>query len=104
MRARRGNQVPKLTAADEYFYHQIPEPLPNVVTHHPFWRESLFFIMHPREGLGDTIILTMAQFPHAEIMDVMQLGIIGDEMIYEKYERPFEGDPHSLTVTRLPPL
>ena len=67
--------MPKLTPADEFFYHQIPEPLPNVVTHHPFWRESLFFIMHPREELGDTIVLTMAQFPRAEIMDAMQLGI-----------------------------
>ena len=95
----QGNsQMPKLTPADEFFYHQIPEPLPNVVTHHPFWRESLFFIMHPREELGDTIVLTMAQFPRAEIMDAMQLGIIGEEVIYLTHEREFDGDPHTLTV------
>ncbi len=39
--------MPRLTALDEYFVHQIPEPLPNVVTHHQHWRESLFFVMHP---------------------------------------------------------
>ena len=26
--------MPRLTAMDEYFVHQIPEPFPNVVTHH----------------------------------------------------------------------
>ena len=50
-----------LTAMDEYFVHQIPEPLPNVATHHDFWRESLFFIAHPRDGLGDVLILTMPE-------------------------------------------
>ena len=48
---------------DEYFVHQIPEPLPSVVTHHEHWRESLFFIAHSPEGPGDVIILTMAHFP-----------------------------------------
>lgn len=90
--------MPKLTAADEYFYHQIPEPLPNVVNRHPFWRESLFFIMHPREELGDTVILTMAQYPHAEKVDAFQLGIIGEQPIYLVHERPYDGDPHTLEV------
>ena len=69
--------MPKLTAMDELFLHQIPEPLPNVVTHHQHWRESLFFIVHPRDELGDCIILTMATFPAREEMDALQLGHIG---------------------------
>ena len=36
--------MPELTPMDELFVHQIPEPLPNVQTHHEHWRESLFFI------------------------------------------------------------
>jgi hypothetical protein len=55
--------MPELTAMDEFFVHQIPEPLPNVAVAHPHWRESLFFIAHPREALGDVVILTLAHFP-----------------------------------------
>ena len=55
--------MPRLTAADELFVHQIPEPLPNVVTDHDHWRESYFFILHPREQAGDVVILTMAHYP-----------------------------------------
>ena len=38
----------RLTAADEGFFHQIPEPLPNVAVQHDHWRESYFFILHQR--------------------------------------------------------
>ncbi len=55
--------MPELTAMDEYFVHQIPEPLPSVVTHHEHWRESLFFVAHSPSGRGDVIILTLAHFP-----------------------------------------
>ncbi len=34
--------MPRLTALDELFVHQIPEPLPNVQTFSDHWRESLF--------------------------------------------------------------
>lgn len=44
--------MPRLTAMDELLVHQIPEPLPNVVTHHPHWRESHFFIAHRSDALG----------------------------------------------------
>ena len=40
----------RLTPADEYFYHQIPEPLPAVLAPGEHWRESLFFVLHPRAG------------------------------------------------------
>lgn len=90
--------MPELTAADEYFYHQIPEPLPNVIHRHDHWRESLFFVLHPKDHLGDTVILTMAQYPKREILDSLQMGTIGTDMILERHERPYDGDPHTLTV------
>lgn len=90
--------MPKLTAADEYFYHQIPEPLPNVVNRHDHWRESLFFVFHPKDQLGDAIILTMAQYPKREIVDSFQMGTIGSDMFWEVHQRPFDGDPHTLSV------
>jgi len=90
--------MPQLTPMDEYFVHQIPEPLPNVAEHHDFWRESVFFIAHPPDGLGDVIILTLAHFPKSETMDAMQLGRIGDDWIYSKYERSYDGDPHTMTA------
>jgi hypothetical protein len=90
--------MPRLTAMDEYFVHQIPEPLPNVETFHEFWRESLFFIMHPRDGLGDVVILTLAHFPKREVMDSLQLGRIGDVPTPAAHERPYDGDPHTMAV------
>ena len=83
---------------DEYFVHQIPEPLPNVVTHHEYWRESLFFIVHPRDGLGDVVILTLAHFPSQEHMDALQLGRIGDVPTIARHVRPYDGDPHTMAV------
>jgi hypothetical protein len=83
---------------DEYFVHQIPEPLPNVQTHHEHWRESLFFIVHPPEGLGDVLILTLAHFPKREHMDSLQLGRVGDAPTIAQHVRPYDGDPHTMAV------
>ncbi len=88
----------KLTAADELFVHQIPEPLPNVVTHHDHWRESYFFVAHPRNGDGDVVILTMAHFPKSEEMDSLQLGRVGGQLIMARHARPYDGDPHTTVV------
>lgn len=88
----------KLTAMDELFVHQIPEPLPNVVTHHDHWRESLFFVLHPREEPGDVVILTLAHFPKREIMDSLQLGRIDGQQIFAHHTRPYDGDPHTMAV------
>ena len=90
--------MPRLTAADELFVHQIPEPLPNVGAHHDHWRESYFFVLHPRAGSGDVVILTMAHFPKREEMDALQLGRIGGELIYARHARPYDGDPHTTVV------
>jgi hypothetical protein len=90
--------VPRLTAADELFVHQIPEPLPNVVTHHDHWRESYFFVLHQRGGPGDVLILAMAHFPRREEMDALQLGRIDGQRIFARHVRPYDGDPHTTTV------
>lgn len=90
--------MPRLTPADEYFYHQIPEPLPNVVTYHDHWRESLFFVAHRPDALGDVLILTLAHFPKREEMDSLQLGRIGEQLVMLRHSRPYGGDPHTMAV------
>jgi hypothetical protein len=90
--------MPKLTAMDEYFVHQIPEPLPNVVTYHDHWRESLFFVLHPRERLGDVVILTLAHFPARNEMDSLQLGRVDGVATFARHARPYDGDPHTMRV------
>ena len=90
--------MPRLTAMDEFFVHQIPEPLPNVATFHDHWRESLFFVMHPRDGLGDVVILTLAHFPKRQAMDSLQLGRVGGQPAAAFHERPYDGDPHTMSV------
>lgn len=90
--------MPKLTALDEYFVHQIPEPLPNVVTHHQHWRESLFFVLHPRDRLGDVVILTMAHFPARGELDSLQLGMVGAASTVARHARRAGDDPHSFDV------
>lgn len=88
----------RLTPADEYFYHQIPEPLPHVATYHDHWRESLFFVLHPQTGEGDVLILTLAHFPKREEMDSLQMGRIGGELVFARHSRPYDGDPHTMAV------
>jgi len=90
--------MPRLTAMDELFVHQIPEPLPNVATDHEHWRESVFFIVHPPEGLGDVIILTVAHFPKRQVMDALQLGRIGGVPTIARHERDYGDDPHTMVV------
>jgi hypothetical protein len=86
------------TALDELFIHQIPEPLPNVVTHHEHWRESYFFVMHPRDRMGDVVILTMAHYPARREMDSLQLGQIDGQFVFGRYSRPYGDDPHTPKV------
>lgn len=90
--------MPRLTSLDELFVHQIPEPLPNVATHHAHWRESLFFLMHPRDRLGDVVVLTLAMFPARQEIDSLQLGRIGGALQFARHARPFGGDPHTMAV------
>ncbi|HEX2850231.1 MAG TPA: hypothetical protein VHN98_06750 [Acidimicrobiales bacterium] len=90
--------MPRLTAMDELFVHQIPEPLPNVALHHEHWRESLFFVMQPRDQLGDVVILTLAHFPARGEMDALQLGRVGGAPTMMRHARPYDGDPHTMAV------
>jgi hypothetical protein len=90
--------VPRLTALDELLVHQIPEPLTHAAVFHPHWRESLFFIVHPRDALGDCVILTMAHFPAREELDALQLGHFGGEPTIARHARPTGEDPHALSV------
>ena len=43
----------RLTPLDELLAHQVPEPMANVQTFHPHWRESYFFIAHRPDALGE---------------------------------------------------
>jgi hypothetical protein len=90
--------MPPLTAMDEHLVHQLPEPLPNTVTHHPHWRESYFFIAHRPDTLGDVVILTMASYPQREAMDSLQMGRVDGEPVIGFQARPYDGDPHTADV------
>jgi hypothetical protein len=90
--------MPQLTAMDELFVHQLPEPMSNVAVHHQHWRESLFFVMHPRDRIDDVVILTMATFPARGELDALQLGHIGGSPLGARHHRPANGDPHTLEV------
>jgi hypothetical protein len=83
---------------DEHFVHQIPEPLPNVVTFHHHWRESLFFVLHERGEPGDVLILTLAHYPGRGVMDSLQLGRVGDTPTVAHHQRAYDGDPHTMAV------
>ncbi|MEE8400060.1 MAG: hypothetical protein V3S89_13700 [Desulfobacterales bacterium] len=90
--------MPKLSPADELLNHQIPEPFTHVATHHDFWRESLFFVFHPRDQLGDVEILTVSHYPKRQAMDAQQLGRVGKDPIFLWHNRPYGDDPHKPTV------
>src|SRR5438445_13212026 len=49
-------RVPKMTALDELFVHQIPEPLPVAAIEHQHWRESYFFVTHGPSRHDDVVI------------------------------------------------
>ena len=90
--------MPPLTAMDEYLIHQIPEPLPHTAVHHPHWRESLFFITHRPDSLGDVVILTMASYPQRGAMDSIQMGRVDGKSAMGIRQRPYDGDPHTMAV------
>ena len=87
-----------LTAMDEFLIHQLPQPLPQVAIPHPHWRESVFFIAHPRDRLGDVLILTLATYPQRGVMDSLQMGRVGGVQVLGIHQRPYDGDPHTMDV------
>lgn len=91
--------MPRLTAMDEYLIHQIPEPLPATAIEHHHWRESYFFVLHPREGSAvDCPIVAPATYPAQQRMDALVMGRANGRQLFRRFERPHDGDPHTTTV------
>jgi hypothetical protein len=90
--------MPRLFPADEFFGHQIPEPYPGVAVHHEHWRDSYYYGMHPRGGVGDAIILTMAHYPLREALDSHEFSFIDGERLFAHFTRPYGDDPHASVV------
>lgn len=88
----------RLSALDERFVHQLPEPLVHVQTPSPHWRESYFFELHRPDGRGDVVFFTMATFPSRDRMDSLQMGRIGGERVLGVLDRPLGEDPHTTDV------
>jgi hypothetical protein len=88
------------TALDELFVHQLPELLPNVVTHHLHWRESYFFELHDPSGApdADVVFFTMAHYPVRERMDSVQMGRVDGQPRLGVHDRAYGGDPHTTEV------
>jgi hypothetical protein len=92
---------------DERFVHQLPEPLPNVATPHPHWRESYFFVLHERagagdrDGAGDVPILAMAHYPARGMLDALVMGRWGGQAGLRRYDRPYGDDPHTTVVDKV---
>jgi hypothetical protein len=92
--------VTRPTALDEQFVHQVPELLPNVVTHHQHWRESYFFDLHDPGGTpdGDVVFMTMAHYPARSRMDSLQMGRVDGHQLIGYLDRAYDGDPHTTEV------
>lgn len=90
--------MPKLTAFDEHFVHQIPEPLSVVGIEHEHWRESYFFVTHGPDLDTDVIIVAMATYPSRGMLDALVLGRVGGEPLVGYHARPADGDPHTTSV------
>jgi len=87
-----------LTLMDEHFVHQLPEPLTNVATADPHWRESYLFAVHRPDALVDIVFLTMAHYPRWEKMDSLQMGRVGGVALMGHHQRDDGGDPHTTDV------
>ncbi len=87
-----------LTAFDEYFVHQIPEPLSVVGIEHHHWRESYFVVAHGPDADTDVIVVAMATYPARHLLDALVLGRVGGESLFGYHQRPADGDPHTTTV------
>ena len=90
--------MPRLIAADEFFGHQIPEPYPSVAVHHDHWRDSYYHGIHPRDGIGDMIILTMSHYPKREMLDSHEFSYIDGQRLFGHFTRPYGDDWHTSVV------
>lgn len=90
--------MPHLTPHDEYFVHQLPEPLSVVGIEHEHWRESYFFVTHGPEIDTDVVVVAMATYPARRSLDALVLGRIGGEPVFHYHQRESAGDPHTTSV------
>jgi hypothetical protein len=90
--------MPSLTTYDEYFVHQIPEPLTVVGIEHQYWRESYFIVAHGPDVDSDVIAIAMATYPARHVVDALVLGRVGGKLLFGYYQRPADGDPHTTVV------
>jgi hypothetical protein len=90
--------MPSLTAYDEHFVHQIPEPLSVVGIEHHYWRESYFVVAHGPHVDSDVIVIAMATYPARHLLDALVLGRVGGELLFGLYQRPAGDDPHRSVV------
>jgi hypothetical protein len=87
-----------LTAADELFVHQLPEPLLVVGIEHHHWRESYFFVTHGAEADTDVLVIAMATYPARHTLDALVLGRVGGEPVFAYHQRDAGDDPHTTSV------
>jgi hypothetical protein len=90
--------MPSLTAYDEHFVHQIPEPLSVVGIEHHYWRESYFVVAHGPDVDSDVIVIAMATYPARHLLDALVLGRVDGELLGGLHQRPADGDPHTTVV------
>jgi len=90
--------VPRLSAFDEHFVHQIPEPLGVVGIEHEHWRESYFFVTHADDVGTDVVVVAMATYPRRGLLDALVLGRVGGTPLFRYYQRPAGTEPHATTV------
>jgi hypothetical protein len=90
--------MPSLTPYDEYFVHQLPEPLSVVAIEHQHWRESYFIVAHGPDVDSDVIAVAMATYPARHVVDALVLGRIGGAPLFAYHQRPADGDPHTSVV------
>ena len=87
-----------MTAMDEHFVHQIPEPLPVAAIEHQHWRESYFFVTHGPDRRDDVVIVAMAHYPARGQMDALLMGRVDGERLFQYHARPYGDDPHTTAV------
>jgi hypothetical protein len=90
--------MPKLSANDEHFVHQIPEPLSVVAIEHQHWRESYFFVTHGPTADSDVLVVAMASYPPRHMLDALVLGRVDSDLMFAYHQREAGDDPHSTTV------
>ncbi len=88
----------RLSAFDERFVHQLPEPLRVVAVEHDHWRESYFFVTHGDDADTDVVVVAMATYPARAVLDALVLGRVRGEQVFRYFQREAGDDPHTSAV------